>query len=100
MAKDIKGKLEALYDEFLRAKHVVKDIIGSLELCDDNTNLTQKIGIYARQMPEFKILAEKRVSCLSCIRQVCTGEMTVEEAIKIFRTAEKQLDEALDCIKL
>ena len=100
MTKDIKGKVKALHDEIFCAKCVVKEIIGALESCDINTNLTQTIGIYARQMPEFKILADKRVSCLSCVRQVCTGEMSVSKALELFHTAEKQLDEALDCIKL
>ena len=100
MTKDIKGKVKELHEELWRARNVVKDIIGSLDCCDDNTNLTREIGIYARKMPEFKILAEKRVSCISCVRQVCTGEMSVEKALELFRVAEKQLDEALDCIKL
>ena len=100
MTKDIKGKVKELYDEIWRARNVVRDIIGSLETCDDNTNLTQKIGIYARQMPEFKILTEKRVACLSIVRQVCTGEISVEKSLELFHTAEKQLNEALECIKL
>ena len=100
MTKDIKGKVKELYDEIWRAQNVVRDIIASLETCDDNTNLTQKIGIYARQMPEFKILAEKRVSCLSIVRQVCTGEISIEKSLELFHTAEKQLSEALECIKL
>ena len=100
MGKDIKGKVKALHDEILCAKNVVKDIIGSLESCDDNTNLTQAIGIYARQMPEFKILAEKRVACISGVRQVCTGEISISKALELFQAAEKQLNEALDCIKL
>ena len=100
MTNDIKGKVKKLYDELWSARNVVRDIIGSLETCDDNTNLTQKIGIYARQMPEFKILAEKRVHCLSIVRQVCTGEMSVEKSLELFHIAEKQLNEALDCIKL
>lgn len=100
MAKDIKGKVKELHDEIWRARNVAKDIIGSLESCHDNTNLTQTIGIYARQMPEFKILAEQRVACLSLLRQVCTGELSVAKALDLFQTAEKQLNEALDCIKL
>lgn len=99
MTKDIKGKVKELYDELYSARNVVKDIICSLESCDDNTNLTQVIGVYARQMPVYKILAEKRVACISCLRQVCTGEMSVEKALELFRIAEKQLNEALDCFK-
>ena len=83
-----------------RSLIMIKDIIGSLETCDDDTNLTQKIGIYARQMPEFKILTEQRVACLSIVRQVCTGELSLEKSLEFFHTAEKQLNEALECIKL
>lgn len=100
MIKDIKGKIKNLYEEIWSARNVVKDIIGSLETCDDDTNLTQKIGIYARQMPEFKILTEQRVACLSIVRQVCTGELSLEKSLEFFHTAEKQLNEALECIKL
>ena len=100
MTRDIKGKVKELHGEILCAKHFVRDIIETLEFCDENTNLTQKVGIFARQMPELKILAEKRVACLSILRQVCTGEISVDKALELFHTAEKQLDEALDCIKL
>lgn len=100
MTKDIKGKVKELHDELYSARTVVADIISSLESCDDTTNLTQAIGVYARQMPGYKILAEKRVSCISCLRQVCTGEMSVEKALELFHIAEKQLNEALDFIKL
>jgi hypothetical protein len=96
----IKKKVMDLHEELTRAKHVVKDIKGSLESCTEATNLTETIGIYARQMPNFKILAEQRVSCLSFVRQVCTGELKKEEALELLGVAEKHLNEALDCIKL
>lgn len=98
--KDIKGKVLELHIELTSAKNLVKDIIGTLKICNDNTNLTQTVGIYARQMPNFKILAEQRVDCLSLVRQICTGEMKAQEAIELFKTAEKQLDEALNCFNL
>jgi len=97
---NLKKKVQDLHEEFTRAKHVVKDIKGSLEACTETTNLTKEIGIYAREMPPFKILAEQRVSIISFVRQVCTGELQAEEALQLLRVAEKYLDEALDCIKL
>lgn len=100
MTKDIKSKVRDLHEELTRAKHVVKDIKGSLEACTETTNLTKEIGIYARQMPNFKILAEQRVACISFVRQVCTGELTPEKALELLSEAEKQLSDALDCIKL
>lgn len=98
--KDIKRKVLDLHSELCNAKSLVKDIIGTLKCCDDDTILTQAVGRYARQMPKFKILAEQRVACLSLIRQVCTGEIKLEEAIELFKTAEKQLDDALACFNL
>ena len=100
MAKNIKGKIEELYNEIWRARNIVNDIIGSLKACNVNTNLTQDIGVFARQMPEFKILAEQRVTYLSYLRQVCTGENSIEKALELFQVAKKQLDEGMACIKL
>lgn len=100
MAKSIKGKVEELYTEIWRARNIITDIIGSLMACNVNTNLTQDIGVFARQMPEFKILAEQRVACLSYLRQVCTGEMRLEEALELFQVVKKQLDEGMACFKL
>lgn len=97
MTRDIKGKVQDLYNELSCANQSVKDVIASLQSCSHSTNLTEKVGIHARQMPEFKILVEPRVHCLSIIRQVCTGEMPVEKALKLFQEAEKQLKAALDC---
>lgn len=96
----IKKKVQDLHEELTRAKHVVEDIKGSLKACTEATNLTKEIGIYARQMPDFKILAEQRMSCLSFVRQVCTGELKPAEALELLEVAEKHLSEALDCIKL
>lgn len=100
MAKNIKGKVEELYTEIWRARNIVTDILGSLKACNVNTNLTQDIGVFAQQMPEFKILAEQRVTYLSYLRQVCTGEMRVEEALELFQVVKKQLDEGMACFKL
>ena len=95
-----KKKVEDLHGEFTRARHFTRDIIGTLVNCGDNTNLTEEIGIFARQMPEFNILAEQRVTCLALLRKICTGEMQIEEAIRLLRVAEQQLTEALQCINL
>ena len=97
---DIKWKVHQLHQELIRANDFVKNVICALEGCNDQTNLTETIGFFAREIPEFRILAERRVSCLSCIRQVCTGELSVEKALELFRTAEKQLNEALNCITI
>lgn len=100
MANGFKGKVTELHAELRLARRIVKNILDSLESCDSNSNLTKKIGIYAQQMPQAKFLVNKRTACILCIRQVCTGEMSINEARKLFLTAEKQLIEALDCIKL
>ena len=100
MVNTIKGKVLALHQELTNAEAFVELILKDLENCNKDTNLTEKIGEYARRMPDFKILAKQRIQVLSCIRQVCTGEMTIEKAIELFKTAQQQLDEALECFKL
>ncbi len=98
MTKTVCEKVRELYCEILSARTIVKDIIDTLKFCNDTTNLTQNIGIFARQMPEFKILSEQKVACISYIRQVCTGEISTEKALELFHMAQKQLDEALEHI--
>ena len=100
MANDIKGKLQEMHDEILCARNLTRDIIGDLESCDENTNLTQKIGIYAREMPDFNYLAGKRAEAISHIRGVCTGELSISLALEYFRHAEKHLNESLKYFKL
>jgi hypothetical protein len=99
MTKDIKGKVEEIYDELHHANCLVNKIINALEDCNANTNLTQEIGAFARKMPIFNFLAEKQEICLLVIRKVCTGEKKPEKALKFFREAQKQLHDALACFK-
>ncbi len=98
MATNVKRKVEELYNELCAGKGLVLSIISTLEDCDDQTNFTERIGCFARSMPEFKILAAQRENFVSLVRKICTGEVSLEKALELLREAEKQLNEALNCI--
>ena len=85
MTKDIKGKVKELYNEILFAKKEVEDIIKTLKTCKDTTKLSEEVGFHARHMPKLKILAEQRRAYISVIRQVCTLEITVDEALILIK---------------
>ncbi len=99
-----KGKLDKQFEDMKQnlskeindALTFVCALIDALDECNATTNLTNKIGRYARKMPEFKILSEQRIKCLSLIRQVCTGEMSPENASQLLVESVGQLHAAND----
>ncbi len=106
MARTFKNRVEDLYGEMTKAQGLVQDILGSLQECmsqpDNIVNLTTRVGVYAVYLREneelsFKILAQEKQTCLDAIRQVCTGEWSVFQAVEFFTKAKNQLDEALEC---
>ena len=68
MAKKITVKIKNLYEEIFSARNMV-----------------------------VKILSDEKVHAISVLREVCTAETTIEEAIEIFLTAKEDLEYALTC---
>lgn len=98
MSKNVCERVKELYCEILKAECLVKAIIAALDFCTDTSNLMQDIGIFARRMPKFRILSDQRATYILYVRQVCTGEISIEKALELFHTVLKQLDEALEYI--
>lgn len=91
------NEVVAIYKELLKAKRLLLDITGSIQAClKEEKNLTQEIGIYAQQMPEFKYLHDRAECLKNGIRRICSGEISLEDA-SITDTYLKELDEALAC---
>lgn len=82
-----------IHNEFVSARAYVQKIIDSLATCNVNTNLQKKIGIYAKTMPNFNFLVGDRI--ITCVRQVCTGEIGISEAIKQLQEVERKIDSEL-----
>ena len=97
MAKKITVKIKNLYEEIFSARNMVVKILSVLYHCDSDTNLTENIDICILQIPDFKILSDEKLHAISVLREVCTAETTIEEAIEIFLTAKEDLEYALTC---
>ena len=88
----ITAKVRLLKEEVFSAINVCKDIIGALEGLESNSDYRKEIGIFAVQMPDWKILADERIKAVNLIRQVCSGEFSPSKAIDLFRSALKELE--------
>ena len=75
------------------------DLIGTLDNVSEE-ELPDKIGIFARQMPEFKILTSERKDAIDLVRMVCTKEVTVEKAIELIISARAELVDTRELIGL
>ena len=88
----ITAKVRLLKEELLSAKHICKDIIGTLANVNDSTDYRREIGIFAWQAPNWKILIDEKHRMKEIIRQVCTGEMPASEAKSKFEYALVELN--------
>lgn len=95
----ITSKLRALVGELESAIHVCDDLLGTLESCQVN-QLTNCVGVFARQMPDYKIMREERQEAIDIIRQVCTQEMSVNKAKEIISKARAELENTRKLIHL
>ena len=87
----ITGSVKHLKDEVMVARGIISDIIGVLSNVTEKTNLTKTVGVFAVQLPEFKILTKDADSAKRILRMVCTGEMSPHEASKKFTCAFNEL---------
>lgn len=88
----ITAKVRLLKQEVFSAISICKDIIGSLSVLKPTDDYRQKIGIFAVQMPDWKILTDEKHGMIDTIRRVCTGEMTPTEASEKFTIALHELE--------
>ena len=91
----IVGNMKTLKGELISAKNIFKGVIGVLENVDSKTNLTKELGIFAVQMPEYKIFTKDAEYAKKTIRKVCSGELSVLNALQKFRCALTEVEELL-----
>lgn len=89
----ITAKVKVLKSEIQSAQAVVLDIIGSLRSANDNTDYRMAIGIYAVQMPDWRILTAEKEQFKDVIRKVCTEEISAIQGqikfVEFFEELEK-----------
>lgn len=86
------GSMKTLKGEVKQAKALCLDIISDLEQITATDNLTNRIGIYVRQMPEFKVLTKDAETAKQTLRKVCSGEITPLDASHHFKSGLDQLN--------
>ena len=86
-------------NELRNVKCYILMLLTDLGRCDSSTNLYECIGIYARRMPESGMGKDYHDMIVDSVRKVCTGELSIENAITLFEETIKQIDDALAMFK-
>lgn len=94
--------LSELYTELIYTQKDIQVLIVSLVAClnDKSANLTELIGKHARNMPKFNLIPELQTYYIEGIRTVCTGEMSLQDALVYFGKIKNDLDDTLSHIKM
>ena len=95
----ITAKVRTLVKELDGMIHLCSDFIGTLENCKPK-ELPDKVGAFARNMPDYKILTNECKVARDLVRMVCTKEVTIEKAIEIVKSARAELVDTRELIKL
>jgi len=95
----ITAKVKTLVGELDSAIYICDELLKTLENCPKN-QLTDRVGIFARQMPDYKILTQEKNGALNVIRKICTAEISIEEAISFISQARTELENTRKLINL
>ena len=95
----ITGSMKTLKGELQSARHLLQDILGTLQSVTPDTNLTKDIGTFVVQMPEYKVLAKDSENAKQLLRKVCSGEITPDIAINKFSNALLEVNLLLEGLK-
>lgn len=76
------------------------DLETTLKTTSSEAKFPEKIGDFARKMPELKILTKEREVALKLVRTVCTKETEIKDAIEILKTSSAELVKTRELIKL
>ena len=90
---------KTLRKELRVANNYINDIISVFANINSKDNLTEKIGKFVINMPEFKVLARDSEMARLILRKVCTGEINIVHASEKLIQAQDEihaLQNALD----
>lgn len=88
----ITESMKTLKGELYSFRNICNGIADVLKKVDSKTNLTKDLGIFAIQMPTYKILSKDADSATKVIRKVCTGELTADDALVKIEVALKEVE--------
>ena len=76
-------KVARLYCELSTAEAFLKDLKGTLEGMNEESNLKWKIGVpFISKMPKFKIMEKDADAVKQRLRKLCSGEIQIQEALE------------------
>lgn len=81
-----------LREELHTAQPLIKKILCALKNVNSKTNLTETIGVFIPQLPEFRILSRDFGNVKGILRKVCSGEVLIEDALYYFNCANQEID--------
>ena len=89
----ITASTKTLREELRIADGLICDIKGALNDVSHQhaPNLTNRIGIFITNMPEFKVLSKDAESAKQLLRKVCSGEIEPREAFLRFDKAQEEI---------
>lgn len=92
-------KAALLYSELETAQTLMSNIVSTLDVCNEESDLRKEIGIpYINKMPKFKIFEKEAAKLKDKLRKVCSGEISLEEAEKEAKIIRDCLKEALQAM--
>lgn len=100
MANDIKEKVKTLYCELSCMREVVRNVINTLESCDDHPYYLEMLENQICELTQIKLLSDEASDCITRVGQVCNGKITIPVALDFFKEKQMQLDEALECFNV
>lgn len=98
----ITASSKTLREELRSAINIVTDIRDYLYAITTDTSYHMVIGNFVKRIPEYKVLARDAEAAKQLLRKVCTGEISVANALEQFNRALKELtvlENALDPLK-
>ena len=94
----ITASTKTLREELRIARGVIRDIMSVLSDHKSLNNLTQQVGIFVIEMPDFKVLARDADSGKQLLRKVCSGEVKPMDAYLKLNTALEEVNSLLNVL--
>jgi hypothetical protein len=93
------GQVRTIAEELDAAIGIGKDVLGTLETVKPRS-LTEKIGSFVKEIPDWKLLVLERRVAIDFIRQICTAELSIAEAKELCKKYISELEETRRLINL
>jgi len=95
----ITAKIMKLKEELDSAIQIAKDLHNTLRYVNKG-DLYDKVGVFAVQIPDWKILTDEKQDIVNFVRKTCTGELSLPDAITFAEKLVNEFESTRKLIKL